>query len=97
MLPFTHSFRTGDILASALAPSQGLNTPDTKGLRTNKQANSLEAGKQVNEWSRELNSPENTDPEPAKRKPVDSLSFTAKNVAVLDVSGNEPEEGWRGR
>ena len=65
--------------------------------RTNKQANSLEAGKQVNEWSRELNSPENTDPEPAKRKPVDSLSFTAQNVAVLDVSGNEPEEGWRGR
>ena len=25
------------------------------------------------------------------------LNFTAKNVAVLDVSGNEPEEGWRGR
>ena len=34
MLPFIHSFRTRDILGSALALTQGLHTPDIKGLIT---------------------------------------------------------------
>lgn len=51
----------------------------------------------MNEWWGELSGPENAEPEPAERKPVDSLNFTAKkNVTVLDVSGSETEEGWRG-